>query len=81
VNGIFLMSIKIYKALLTLFDEYNQSGQDHLVDLWTRVKNCQENGWKLESGKFLLNMVFAKEREKINCVFNMPIFMQFQGRI
>lgn len=30
----------------TAFPSYNE---DYVVDLWKRIKNCQENGWKVES--------------------------------
>lgn len=31
------------------FNAFSTSKEDHVVDLWKRIKHCQENGWKVES--------------------------------
>eukprot|EP00250_Pteridium_aquilinum_P015137 c22401_g1_i1 orf=764-3292(-) len=33
----------------TCFSALSSSSEDHVVDLWSRIKHCQENGWKVES--------------------------------
>lgn len=33
----------------TCFSVLPSSNEDHVVGLWRRIKNCQENGWKVES--------------------------------
>ncbi|KAH7278662.1 hypothetical protein KP509_38G051300 [Ceratopteris richardii] len=33
----------------TCFTAFPSSNDDYLVDLWKRIKHCQESGWKVES--------------------------------
>ncbi|MCO5557156.1 hypothetical protein L7F22_010715 [Adiantum nelumboides] len=33
----------------TYFSALSSNDEDYVVDLWKRIKHCQENGWKVES--------------------------------